>query len=101
LSGDAVTYVTQQGIVYIFDKESGKIKEYEGSTENIKLRDVELTKDGRIKINGEELTSESFEKLYPITNKITRKHGFYGDLVASSTKVLRLIQSQYGSNSNQ
>jgi organic radical activating enzyme len=92
LSNDAVTYITPQGLVYIHDKKTNEITEYEGSFENNKPRKVELKGDS-IMVNGTELTPNNFKDLYPITNKSKHKDTFYKNLVASSRRVIQEIQS--------
>lgn len=91
LSNDAVTYITPQGLVYIYDKKTNEITEYEGSFENNKPRKVELKGDS-IMVNGTPLTSDSFKDLYPITNELKHKDTFYNNLVASTKRVIEEIQ---------
>ena len=91
LSNDAVTYITPQGLVYIHDKKTNEITEYEGSFENNKPRKVELKGDS-IMVNGTQLTSDTFKDLYPITNELKHKDTFYNNLVASTKRVIEEIQ---------
>ena len=73
-SQDSVTYVTKEGIVYIYS--NGKMVEYEGSIDNNNIREVRATPDSsdtgiEVFSDGkfEKLTTENFKDLYPITSK--------------------------------
>ena len=69
-SGNSVTFVTPDGIVYVYD--NGKVMEYEGSLDNIEnIREIKLEQnDIQIQKNGnfELLTRENFKDFYPITS---------------------------------
>jgi len=89
-SSDSVTYITPQQIIYIHDKNTKKIQEYEGSIENKKLRNIDF-KDNKMIIDGTELTTGNLTSLYPnVTNEITDSSTitkFFNNLIESAKGV--------------
>ena len=100
LSDGSITYITSQGLVYIYDKKTKKIKEYEGSIndEDNKLRDIELTDDNKIKINNTTLTPENFSELYPITNATEQTPTFYNNIFESVKKIMQNLREESSRN---
>ena len=98
-SSDSITYVTPQGVVYIYNKKSKKIYEYEGSIETKRLREVRLVDNSIIEIkqgdNWEKLSYGNFKKLYPVINddEEEKSEQFFFKMRTASVKVLKDIQS--------
>lgn len=70
-SQDSITFVTSDGIVYVY--ENGKVMEYEGSLDNIEnIREIKLVENDIQIMNKnntfENLTRENFKDFYPITS---------------------------------
>jgi hypothetical protein len=99
ISNDSITYVTPQGVVYIYyTNDPSKVYEYQQSIENQKnsFREVKLNEDGNIKVYQKEksewveLIFNNFKDLYKsITyseeNKLNK---FFNNMVKASKWVL-------------
>ena len=107
-SGDSMTYITPQGLVYIYDKLANTIYEYEGSSVgNEKMREVKLSDndDANMEVKkGEKfikVTSSNFKELYPIINESdgddesedNKSSRFFENMKASSIGVLKSIKA--------
>ena len=94
-SNDNVTYVTPQGLVYIYDTKTKEVTEYDGSSQDKKPRPVKY-ENSKIQIqknDGEKFTEldfSNFKDLYPnIYESSNDVDNVYKDLVASTKKVLK------------
>ena len=102
--GDTVTYITPQKLVYIYNKDTRKIYEYEESLENKEdnLREVKL-KDGsestfQIKIGDvfETITDTNVKDHYKfITKNVEITDYFFRDMLYASTAVLIDIKNLF------
>jgi len=99
-SGDTVTYITPQRLVYIYNKRTGTIYEYEESLENKEdnLREVKLEGENtfQIKIGDkfETINENNIKEHYKFVtenNEITKY--FFRDMLSASTAVLKYIKN--------
>ena len=98
ISGDSVTYVTPQSVVYIFDKLNKTILEYQRSLENKKLREVRLAPDDNANMevkqgdNWIKLSSANFKELYPIINDEDDEDETPPDFIKTKTASIKALK---------
>jgi hypothetical protein len=97
-SYDTVSYVISPGIVYIFNKTTMDVYEYEVSFEDKKTRLVKLNEDDKenymVDSSGEyvQVSYENFKELYPIINSPKISESVFNGIKRATVNILKDIE---------